>query len=279
MGRADDDQSRHVVNFLCIGAILIVIAILSYPDADDFYYRSAYRAVVLGGLAFICFGLAAWYQFKGPERSDRSFGKRRRAAARRSNHDPLNAGSSSAAAMPMSPSIPEAKGRRGAGRITYIERGSITPSRPTDLGFEIVARSTLFSSKLGAVLSLGGQVLESDVAYSLDCRFHPAWIGLANCPSISSPEFPGIVKFFMGKFSPVSRSTDSITYLLHPMEAPAHMFRVDHDGVVRFSNDEKYANLDILTDTLPLLMALDTWHELAPDPGRLIFFAVPGHLA
>lgn len=179
--------------------------------------------------------------------------------------------------MPISPSTPEARGQRGAGRIVYVERGSITPSGPTDLGFEIVARSTLFSSKLGAVLSLGGRVFESGGVYSLDCRFHPAWIGLASCPSISSPEYRGIVKIFMGKFSPVSRSTDSITYLLHPNEAPAHMFRVERDGVVRLSNDHRYANLDILANTLPLLMALDTWRELAPDPGRLIF-AVPGHL-
>ena len=268
---------RHVVIFLCIGAILIVIATLSYPDADDFYYRTAYRAVVLAVLAFVCFGLAAWYQFKGAERSDRSFGKSRCATARRSDHDPLNAGSSSAAAMPMHPSTPEAKGERGATRITYIERGSIEPSGPTDLGFEIVARSTLLSSKLGAVLSLGGRVLESDGAYSLDCRFHPAWVGMASCPRISSPEFPGIVKIFMGKFSPVSRSTDNITYLLHPMEAPAHMFREDRDGVGRFSKDQRYTNLNMLADTLPLLMALETWRELAPDPERLIF-AVPGHL-
>ena len=49
VGRADD-RARHVVKFLCSGAVLIVIATLSNPDLDDFTYRNAYRALVLGGI-------------------------------------------------------------------------------------------------------------------------------------------------------------------------------------------------------------------------------------
>lgn len=66
VGHADNDRSRQVVDFVCIGAILLVIAILAYLDADDYYDKSAHRAAVLAVLAFICFGSAAWYQFKGP---------------------------------------------------------------------------------------------------------------------------------------------------------------------------------------------------------------------
>lgn len=273
----EDDRSRHVINFLCLGAFLMVVAIISYPDADDFYFKSAYRAVVLAALALICFGGAVWYQFQSPERSDRGIGASRRGTARRLNRDPSKADSRTTAAVSMSSPSPETKGQRGAGRVAFIERGAITPRNPTDLGFEIVARSTLFSSKLGAVLILGGRVIESGGAYSLDCYFHPAWIGSESCPSISSQEFRDIGKIVMGKFSPVSHSTDSVTYLLHPVEAPAHSSQVDPEGAIRFANDHKYTSLDILADTLPALMALEIWHETAPDPGRLIF-AVPGHL-
>ena len=176
--------------------------------------------------------------------------------------------------MSMSSPNPEAKAQREAGRVTYIERQSEAPIGPTDLGFEIVARSTLFSSKLGAVISLGGRIFESGGVHFLRCFSHSAWRGMERCPNISSPEYNAKLAFDMGNFKPLVCSTDSTTYSLFPLAPSPQLSQGDEEGMISFPNDRKYPVSGILADALPLLMALDHWKEFTPESGRLIF-AVP----
>ncbi len=268
----EERNADDVVVALLIGTAFLVLAILFYPNANDtYYYTRAYKSVGIAvcGIAFV--GIAASTFLKSRKRSRVASRKSLRASASRPPHNGFMGAPQPAATASTSERTPEMTGAR----ISYVERESVTQTGRSNLGFEIVARTTLFSKKLGAMFILGGRVLEGGGCHPLKCFFHPAWLGMERCPSLSSREYGAHLSIYLGDFKPLVRSEDSITYLLRPMtDPPRHLPQVGEEGTIQFPNGLRYSVADLLSDVVPLLMALDHWDEWVPKSQRLVF-AIP----
>lgn len=280
--RSDEDRDTNdIIVSLCIGTTFLVLGILFYPEPDDTFYRkNVFRSIglVLIGLALFVF--AARTMMKGRKRVGNTVRESRLATATRPTDtcfaDARQATNMTLSAIEASGTIGDQFGKR----VSYIPRPSRAPTGTSELGFAIVGRTTLFSAKLGALLIMGGRILEGGGCQQLKCLFHPAWLGMELCPSISSPENIAHVSFYLGDFKPLSRSADSITYLLRPMtDSPRHLPQLGEEGAIQFPNGLKYSVPDIVSDVLPLLMALDSWDEWVPEPQRLVFAIPPFEMA